>query len=314
MALSLPTVRQLEILLALARTQNFSRAAEAMGMSQSALSQAIAQMEFVLDVKLVNRTRRSVSLTRAGEILVQKAESIIRDLQTAVRSARDEADPNQGRVVLACLSSVLLRLLPPVIREFRKRWPEATLVIREEDPELCIRQVKAEMADLAICMMMSPEPAVEFEPLLEDRFRFVCNRSHPLAGRSQVEWSELAHYDFVGMQHWSEIKEITDSGLQGSLSRRRAVYEVSRVPTVISIVEEADVVSAIPALVLSHPSIQNRIHHGAIGSPTISRRIGVVTRRNAPLSATADAFCKLLRTNLSHSSLFCFPDVRPPAP
>src|SRR3546814_10794569 len=96
---TLPTVRQLEILLALARTQNFSRAAQAVGISQSALSQAVAQTEFLLNVQLVKRTRRSVMLTRAGQSFAQRAEAIIGDLEMAAREAQAEADPGQGRVV-----------------------------------------------------------------------------------------------------------------------------------------------------------------------------------------------------------------------
>src|SRR3546814_10908229 len=132
-----PTVRQLEILLALARPHNFSRAAHAVGISQSALSQAVAQTEFLLNVQLVKRTRRSVMLTRAGQSFAQRAEAIIGDLEMAAREAQAEADPGQGRVVLACLSSIILRVLPAVAKAFKDRWPSATLVIRETDPDLC---------------------------------------------------------------------------------------------------------------------------------------------------------------------------------
>src|SRR3546814_17114672 len=94
---TLPTVRQLEILLALARTQNFSRAAQAVGISQSALSQAVAQTEFLLNVQLVKRTRRSVLLTRAGQSFAQRAEAIIADLAMATTEAQAETGKAAGR-------------------------------------------------------------------------------------------------------------------------------------------------------------------------------------------------------------------------
>lgn len=310
--MALPTIRQLEILLALARTSSFSKAAQIMGMSQSALSQSIAQMEFLTDVQLVHRTRRSVALTRAGQAFVQRAETIVGDLQSAVREAHDEADPGQGRVVLTCLSSVILRILPSVTRAFRKRWPSATLVIREDDPALCIKQVKTGTADVAIAMMLTPDPAVEFRPLLEDRFRFVCNHRHSLSGREVVEWSELAEYDFVGMPQWLGVRQMADGLIPGYSSRRRAIYEVSRVPTVLSIVEEADVVSAIPALLLADPYLSDRVHHCPIVSPVVTRRLGVITSRNAPPSATTAAFCDLLFETVAASQLFEHPDVSLP--
>src|SRR3546814_7368722 len=80
----------------------------------------------------------------------------------AAREAQAEADPGQGRVVLACLSSIILRVLPAVAKAFKDRWPSATLVIRETDPDLCIQQVKLEKADVAISMMLNPDSAVEF--------------------------------------------------------------------------------------------------------------------------------------------------------
>lgn len=310
---ALPTIRQLEILIALARTNSFSKAAEVVGMSQSALSQAIAQMEFVTNVELVHRTRRSVALTRSGHALVRRAETIVGDLQSAVREARDESDPSQGRVVLACLSSVILRILPRVTRAFRKRWPSATLVIREDDPGVCVKQVKAGTADVAIAMMLTPDPAVEFTPLLEDRFRFVCNHHHALAAREVVEWAELADYDFVGMPHWSGVRQMAEGLMPGGNARRRAIYEVSRVPTILSIVEEAEVVSAIPALVLADPQLSHRVHHCPIVAPVVPRTIGVITSRQDPPSAATAAFCTLLFEVVTESDLFAHPDVYRPA-
>lgn len=309
---ALPTVRQLEILLALARTNSFSHAANVVGISQSALSQAVAQMEFLLDVQLVQRTRRSVLLTHAGQAFVRRAETILADLHSAIGEARAEADPAQGRVVVACISSVILRVLPAVTRVFKQHWPSATLVVREDDMELCAKQVKAETADLAITTMLKPDPVVEFLPLLQDRFRFVCNHRHPLVGRKVVEWGELAQYDFVGMPHWAQVSQMAEGPIFGGNPFRRAIYEVSRVPTVLSIVEEADVVSAIPALVLAHAKAAERVHHCPIIAPIVPRTIGVITRRNAALSATAIAFRDLLFEVVADSDLFEFPDITLP--
>lgn len=305
---NLPSVRQLELFLAVAATQSFSRAARIVGISQSALSQAIAQMEYLLDVKLVHRTRRTVMLTPAGRAFRQRAEAVVNDLRSAVREARSEADPGQGRVVVVCLSSVILRILPAVTKAFRTQWPLATIVIREDDPELCVKQVKLESADVAISMMLTPDPDVDFRPLLEDRFRFVCNHRHPLAGREQIRWDELVPYDFVGMSHWSGVRRMADGVMAGS-TFRRAIYEVSRVPTVLNIVEEADVVSAIPALVLAHPTIAGRVYHCPLVDPVVPRTLGLVTSRSKPLSPTAEAFVDLLFRVVASSRLPEYPDI-----
>jgi DNA-binding transcriptional LysR family regulator len=305
----LPSVRQLEILVAVGKARNFSRAAETLGMSQSALSQAVAQTEFLLDVALVHRTKREATLTAAGKALAERAETLLRDLQAAVREAKAEADPAAGRVILACLSSIILRILPLIGPTFRKQLPSATLVARESDPGECVRQVKIETADVGIAMMMGNDPEIDFDPFIKDRFRFVCSHGHPLAGRKIIKWSELAKYDYVGVQPWSGVHQLVSGAVLSGDPVKRTVYEVSRVPTVLNIIEEANAVSAIPALALAHVEAAQRVFHCPIVDPVIPRTLGIITRRDRPLSPTAAAFCRILRATLRDHEIFTYPDV-----
>src|SRR5215218_6487178 len=100
----LPSVRQLEIFVAVARLQSFSRAAELNNMSQSALSQAVVQTEKLLGAALFERTKRSVKLTATGLQLFPRAERILASLEAAVADARSNADPRKGKIRIACLS------------------------------------------------------------------------------------------------------------------------------------------------------------------------------------------------------------------
>ena len=116
---ALPSIRQLEVFVAVAKTESFSRAAELTNMSQSALSQAVLQAETTIGTRLFDRTKRTVRLSPAGRNFLPRVEQILANLESAVAEVREDANPAKGRVVIACLSLVAARVLPAAIQEFR---------------------------------------------------------------------------------------------------------------------------------------------------------------------------------------------------
>src|SRR3546814_3035568 len=119
--------------IAVARFQNFRRAAQALGVTQSALSQAISQMEYLIDVPLLQRNRRHVALTPAGQDFLTHAIRVLETLSDGVEEVRGAANPSHGKVTVACMSSALLRLMPAVIENFRKLHDTIAVHVNEVD-------------------------------------------------------------------------------------------------------------------------------------------------------------------------------------
>ena len=304
------TLRQMQGFLMVARLGSFSRAANEMGMSQSALSQAIAQLEFLLDAKLLERTRRSVTLTPAGTKFLRRIERILSDVGSAIAELREEATMQDGKVAVACLSTVATGILPPAIRAFKRSYPRVSVTIRDDHVDGITEQVKARTVDFAVTCLFTDDPAVDFEPLIADRFRFVCRRDHPLAGRKVMRWQDLKHADFVAMTRGSGVRTLLERALSDHRVFDHALYEVSRVPSVLSIVEEGEGVSVLPALTLARPGADATLFHCPMVEPEVPRLVGIMTLRGTALSTVAAALRRAIIDSLEASMIDRYPDVR----
>lgn len=306
----LPTIRQLEIFIAVARLRSFSRAASALNMSQSALSQSVRQLEDVLSSSLFDRTRRTITPTRAGQKLLSRAEQILASLEAAVLEVYGENDPSRGKITIACLSLVALRILPRAIDEFRRTTPEASIRVRDDFMSRIIDSVRSGEADVGIGPLLDSDESVNFVPLLQEAFYFVCPTDHPLARTREIQWSDLAGSNVVSMGASSSIRTLLDRALASREVMKHAIYEVGRVTSVLEIVMQGGGVSVVPALALADSHVRERVHFRQVSSPEMRRVLGLITKRNVPLSATAASFQQILMSSLRHSGLAASPGIK----
>jgi DNA-binding transcriptional LysR family regulator len=291
---SLPTIRQLQMFVALARFQNFRRAAQSLGVTQSALSQSIKQIEFLINVPLLQRNRRHVALTSAGQTFLPHAVRVLDNLAVGVDLIRNAGEPETGSVSVACMSSTLLRLMPAVVDNFRRLHPGLKIQVLEVDAVGIGDRVRLGEADFAVSVMFKQDLALDFSPLIEDELHFVCPADHAFATREQMSWRELTDLGMQQMVQWSGISYlVADVGGLEDL-RERATYSVTRISTVLDIVAESGLVSVLPTLALSSLSTGRRFHHCPMVDPTIHRSIGLITPRERSLSPSALALRDVL--------------------
>ncbi|MGA8203418.1 MAG: LysR family transcriptional regulator, partial [Woeseiaceae bacterium] len=131
----LPSTKQLQYFVALAETEHFGRAAEASFVSQSAFSNAIKELESLLDVQLVDRTRRSVTITTIGQQVAVQARLCLRDVQALVELARGQQRPMSGELHLGVIPTIAPFLLPKVLPKLRKAYPDLQLYLYEEQTQ-----------------------------------------------------------------------------------------------------------------------------------------------------------------------------------
>lgn len=291
---ALPTIRQLQMFVALARFQNFRRAAQSLGVTQSALSQSIKQIEFLINVPLLQRNRRHVALTSAGQTFLPHAVRVLDNLAIGVDLIRNAGEPDIGSVTVACMSSTLLRLMPAVVENFRKLHPGLRIHVLEVDAVGIGDRVRQGEADFAVSVMFKQDLALDFSPLIEDELHLVCPPDHEFATRQQMSWRELTDYGMQQMVQWSGIAYlVADVGGLEDISRR-ATYSVTRISTVLDIVSESGLLSVLPTLALSSLSTGRHFHHCPMVEPTIHRSIGLITPRERPLSPAATALREVL--------------------
>ncbi len=192
------TVTQLECFLSIARTRNFGRAADQLGKTQPALSVQIRRLETDLGVTLLERFGRQVRVTGAGEILVPHAERILADVQESRTKMLEAKGGSIGVVRIGVLPTVAAYFLPAVLSSFKARFPEVTIILREESRTgLLIPLIRNNEIDLAFALSAAPSAEIRTHELLTENLALAVGRKHPLAKKTSVTISELEQEKFI---------------------------------------------------------------------------------------------------------------------
>ena len=193
-------LRHLRYFTALADELNFSRAAERMHVVQSALSRQVAALEQELGVRLFDRTTRGVQLTDAGKALKERVDRILPSLDDALDFTRLTATGELGRLEIGYIAAAMWSVLPRILIEHRKRYPQVSFRIHE----LVMGGEQLEplldgSLDVAFVRPIAVFRTVTFLPLFREPLVAVLPERHPLASRETIDLSELADERFVLM-------------------------------------------------------------------------------------------------------------------
>ncbi|MEO3974899.1 LysR family transcriptional regulator [Streptomyces sp. CAU 1734] len=196
-------VQRLRVLRAVAERGSFNQAAAALRLTPSAVSQHVAALERSLGARVVVRSTRGVTLTRAGRIMVEAAESVAAELASA-REQVDRLGTGRTRLAVATFTSGGRLLLPGALAALTAAHPHTVLHVREAEPEEAVPLVRQGAVDLALAYHFDgPLPggpghrSVEWTALMDDPLRVVLPEGHRLAGRAALDIGELAAEPWV---------------------------------------------------------------------------------------------------------------------
>jgi LysR family hydrogen peroxide-inducible transcriptional activator len=168
--MKLPTVKQLRYFVALTETEHFGRAAEACFVSQSAFSNAIQELESLLEVQLVDRTNRSVTITAMGQQLATQARLCLRDVESLVEMARGQREPLTGELHLGVIPTIAPFLLPAALPQLRRKYPKLELYLHEDQSQRIYDRLMDGELDVLLLALPYDMRGVEIMPLFKDRF------------------------------------------------------------------------------------------------------------------------------------------------
>jgi len=195
-ATNLPSVKQLRYFVALAEHGHFGRAADACFVSQSAFSVGIQELEAALDVQLVDRTNRQVTVTAIGREVAEQARLCLRDLESLVQMARVGQKPLSGPLRLGVIPTISPFLLPRVLPLVRRSFPELKLFLVEDLTERLHQKLLAGDIDLMLFAVPYELRNVETEALFRDRFLLAAHRRTALVDPENYRYNRL-HADSV---------------------------------------------------------------------------------------------------------------------
>lgn len=287
-----PSIADLRAFVTVGELQSFAAAAQALHLSQPALSRRISHLEGLLGVRLFDRTTRSVSLTVLGQQFLGEVRGLVADLDRSVLSLRDAAELEAGDVTVGCVFSAVHHFLPPVIKAFRDKYPRVLVRIIEEGADEVLASVKHGEADIAINYIGMQDPDVSFTPLLKEPYVLACPAGHPLAKRRSIKWAELAQYPLARVSHASRNRLFIDQALAELPPLPRPIIEVRHVSTLIGLVESGLGLAVVPQLTV--PQGPGRMVGVRLESPAVSRTLALVQRQGRSLSPAAQAFAQML--------------------
>ncbi|HEY5733496.1 MAG TPA: LysR substrate-binding domain-containing protein [Gammaproteobacteria bacterium] len=182
---SLPTIKQLRYLVELEKQQHFGHAAEACFVSQSAFSVAIRELESNLNVKLVDRTNRSVTFTAIGRQIAAQARLCLFDLEGLVDIANEQRDPLSGDLRLGAIPTIAPFMLPKILPGIRKSFPKLDLYLREEQTQSLYEELTNGSLDVILIALPYDLKNVQTMPLFEDHFLLATHKKSRLLDNPQ---------------------------------------------------------------------------------------------------------------------------------
>ncbi len=241
-----PTIRQFECFRAVAETGSFSRAAERLGLSQPALSQAVRELEQALGARLFDRTTRRVELTEAGRAFSAIVLPGLDEIDRAVEAVRDLAALRRGLVRIAAPPLLAATLVPAALREVARIHPGIDRRLEDVATDAIVAQLTAGHVELGLATFPPGTDALTLVPVFRDRLSAVVRSDDPLAGRDPLRWRDLADRPVVALARESGLRLLTEIGFERAGVPFRAAHEVHQIFTALALVAELGAVAVLP--------------------------------------------------------------------
>lgn len=279
------TITQLEVIRAIADLGNFSRAAEQLSMTQSAVSHAVATLEREIGASLFDRgPGRPVRLTALGQRIDLHARELLRRSELIAEEATSWLGFETGKVRIASVGSVAARVLPAILTQFRARHPRVELVVHEGSDSEVHDWLGSGAADLGLLAV--PLDGLDvLGTMTEDLFMAFLPVGHPLAGRDSIRPADLVSEPFIMSSAGCEpLVRAWFGSTQPSVE-----YQVRALDTLVGFVREGLGVTLMPTLV--HPDDLDGLAIVPLDPPA-RRRVVVAAKAGVELSPAAAAFVR----------------------
>jgi len=281
------SLKQLRVFVAVAKHQSFSRAGDAIGLSQSAISHSMKELEAEMSVRLLDRTTREVILTNAGQRLANRVEPLLDELHAMLLDTRSFGTQHNGRVRIAASQTISAQLMPGCIARSQTDYPEITILLRDQAQRLVLNSVRNAEVDFGIVIDPGLNSDLECETILHEPFLLLCREDHAFSGQQSVKWQQLAGHSLVLQDYESGSRILIDHALSRQGIVAEVAQEVGHPATLFPMVEAGIGVSIIPALALPLPQWSQLVVR--VLEPEINRALMLVRRKNRSLSPAAQA-------------------------
>lgn len=286
-------LKQLEYFVNVVDLGGFSRAARLLGVAQPAISRQVRALEVELRQNLLVRNGRGAAPTEAGKRLLAHARGILQQ----VERARAEVDELKGAPVghvVAGLPPTLARLLTaPIVREFRRRFPRATLAIVEGLSSSIHEWLQVGRIDVGLLYNPAPSPAVDARPLLEEPLYFVTRRGKEPRGRA-LPLSELPRHPLIIPSRPNAIRMLVETRLAALGQKPQVAMEIDAVSAILELVAEGHGSAVLSPRALAGAAVARRLVSLPIVKPRIASTLTLAISAQRPSTPLQQATVALI--------------------
>lgn len=285
---------ELETFIAVAELASFSLAAQRLHVSQPTVTGRVQRLETVLGAQLLLRTTRRVETTAEGALLLAEATQVMTGLRKLVTRFRYKARLARQRVVVAATPMLASLILPPIIRDYSKRFIDVQLSLRDLRYEEALDAVAAGSADIAVLAYEGRDSRFRTQALSKDDVVLVTPASHPLAGSTSVMLEQLAAQPLLVIEQYEPMHTLIAQALTERGLSVAPVTTVGSLHTLLGMVEAELGATLLPRSIAqrSRKTDQTIIE---LRDFKLERRFFIVRSRKSELSTAAESFIKFLR-------------------
>lgn len=305
-------IKHLMALAMLAKVGSFTHAAQALCITQSTLSKQIKELEAQAEVRLFERTTRSLSPTPAGMIMIEASTRILSNLQQAIRDARNLELGSQSHLRIAATPHIAESLLPDVLANFMRATSSTALSFYDGLTTDMMRYVRDGDAEVFITAFLSNEamlPGLVVDTLFESTVEMVVvfRSGHEFGGHATIEWSELSQERIILLRPDKQVHTTFDIMLQMRRITFPDTIEVSSFGAAIGMVKAGLGVAVFPRGAVEESTV---LETCPLRDAQHLRCIFAIHREDQPLTPVAAQFLEVLRNELASESLMIA--TRPP--
>ena len=278
-----PTLKQLQYLVALHEHGHFGRAAESCFVSQSTLSAGLRELESLLGVTLVERTRRVVRFTPLGSKVVAKAHRLLREAEELTELVRSSGQPLAGELRMSVIPTIAPFLLPRILPRLRRDRPQLRLFLREEPSAAAIESLHHGRADCVLLALPFATGEVEIEPLFADALYVAFPKDDPRDPPASVSPASIPENRLLLLEDGHCLKDHALAACNRPELQASATMIGTSLHTLVQMVDNGLGLTMLPAMAIEAGILhETDIVARPLKSANASREIALVWRKNSP--------------------------------
>ena len=296
MSIYLPTIKQLQYLVALHEHGHFGRAADASFVSQSTLSAGIRELESLLGVTLVERSRRVVRFTSLGEQVVAKANRLLREAEELSDLVQAAGKPLSGQLRMSVIPTIAPFMLPRILPRLRSERPDLQMMLREETSQDAIESLQHGRVDCVLLALPFDTGDVDFEHIADDRLFVAFPKDDPRDPPAQIPPDMIDQGRLLLLEDGHCLREHALAACNRSELRASASMIGTSLHTLVQMVDNDLGLTMLPEMAIDAGVLANtEVVARPVQSETAKREIALVWRKNSPREADFRLLAEELR-------------------